>query len=315
MPLLSEYAITPGIFEKASFASESFAEIRFEHLQELLFDDGLVRNLYGGYWLELFNEQRNDLHSCGKNFLKALRTRKRFVDFVPVGERQPISDADWCKESLFSHHESRLNGIVTSQQTARVYGNGQPLITSVDKLTNSEWWKERRETRGSMPVERTTVSYLEQMKPFLAGANSLMFIDANLDPKKGSYREFYKMLEPLENRREMPLIEIHRTIYERNPARQNISIDEWRKRFCDCDSDFTKVIKRLGLEAKVFLWDKMHDRYLITNLMGVSVPNGFDIGGLPTIWSTISRKSSDVLQREFDPNGRQHKMEGSFRIE
>jgi hypothetical protein len=312
MPLLSEYALTPGIFEKASFASEYNAGIRFEHLQELLLDDGLIRNLYGGYWLEIFNEQRNDLHSCGKNLLKALRTQKRLIDFQPAENKRPISDVDWCIESLSSHNISELHGIVTTQQTAKTHGHGEPLITSIDQLTNSNWWKVRRETRGSIPVKRTTASYLEQMKPFLECANSLIFIDANLDPKRGSYREYYKVLEPLERRREKPLLEIHRTIYERNPARQMVSVNDWKKRFCS--SDLAGVINRLELDAKVFLWDKMHDRFLLTNILGVSVPNGFDIGGAPTIWSTISRKCRDDLQREFDPNSHQHKLEGSFKI-
>jgi hypothetical protein len=313
MPLLSDYALTPGIFEKACFSNENYAEMRFEHLQELLLDDGLVRNLYGGYWLEVFNTQGKDLHACGKNLLKALRTQKRLVDSVPAGSRQPISDEDWCKESLSSHNLSELNGIVTTQQTARIYGHNQPLIAPIDQLTSSKWWTERRDTKGSISVKRSTASYLEQLKPFLECANSLMFIDANLDPTRDSYREFYKILEPLVKRREKPLVEIHRTIYERNPKKEDVSFDAWKERFCS--SELAKLVHRLKLNANVYLWKYMHDRYLITNIMGISLPNGFDIGRGQTRWSTISRKDRDDCQREFDPNSHQNKLEGSFKID
>jgi hypothetical protein len=140
-----------------------------------------------------------------------------------------------------------------------------------------------------------------------------MFIDANLDPTRPNYKEFYKLLEPLEKRQEKPSVEIHRTIYERNrDGKAWPEPEEWKQRFCT--SLIAEVVHRLNVKASVFLWKYMHDRFLITDLMGISLPNGFDIGKTDTTWSTISRKDRDSRQREFDPFAHRDKLIDSFEI-
>ena len=43
----------------------------------------------------------------------------------------------------------------------------------------------------------------------------------------------------------------------------------------------------LGLSAELFIWDSVHDRYLISDIVGVMLPNGFDIAkrsSSTTVW-------------------------------
>ena len=42
-----------------------------------------------------------------------------------------------------------------------------------------------------------------------------------------------------------------------------------------------EVLRAAGLSAVVFIWDDFHDRYLISNLVGISLPNGFDTTTAP----------------------------------
>jgi hypothetical protein len=313
MSLLSEYALTPGIFFKSNFVSERFADSSFEHLHDLLLDDGIVRNLWGGRWYnETLIESGCDLHLCGQKLLKVLKTQKRLLDSPPAGSKQPVSDEEWCEESLLSHNYSKLAGIVTTIKTAKKHSRAHQLVTPIDQMTKSLWWEQRRKSKGSVCVKRTTDSYLQQLKPFLESANSLMFIDANLDPKRPSYAEFHKLLEPLCNRRSQPLVEIHRTIYERNPNKVYLSIEDWRLRFCT--SLLADVSRQMNIKFEVYLWKYMHDRFFITDLMGISLPNGFDTGPGTTIWSAISRDNRDAVQREFAVEFNRSKLVGSFTI-
>jgi hypothetical protein len=77
-------------------------------------------------------------------------------------------------------------------------------------------------------------------------------------------------------------------------------------------------LQDIGLVASVFIWDDFHDRYLITDLIGLLMGNGFDITKNPdaiTTWARISREDREKIQREFDyPNNVFHKLYGIFKI-
>ena len=90
--------------------------------------------------------------------------------------------------------------------------------------------------------------------------------------------------------------------------------DYFERRFRDGLSD---PLRAAGLQAEVFVWDDFHDRYLISNLVGISLPNGFDTDRNPTSvtsWARLSRTDSDDVLREFDPVSRRHTLRASFTI-
>jgi hypothetical protein len=48
---------------------------------------------------------------------------------------------------------------------------------------------------------------------------------------------------------------------------------QWEKIF---RNNFEKLFYNAGLQAEVFIWDDFHDRYLITDIIGINLPYGFD---------------------------------------
>ena len=96
------------------------------------------------------------------------------------------------------------------------------------------------------------------------------------------------------------------------PLREDCSY--YRRRF---DLELGDRLRAAGLRAEVFVWDDFHDRYLIGNLVGVSLPNGFDTTNNPndtTTWSRLGREERDDIQREFDPASRRHTLHQRFTI-
>ena len=81
-------------------------------------------------------------------------------------------------------------------------------VACIEKLTGTNWWQKRS---PSLTVDRKTSKYLVALERVLKQANSLMFIDPNLDPTSRSYREFDRLLVPLVGRAIKPRIEIHRS--------------------------------------------------------------------------------------------------------
>ena len=67
----------------------------------------------------------------------------------------------------------------------------------------------------------------------------------------------------------------------------------------------------------VFIWDDFHDRYLISDLVGILMANGLDTDNAPgvvTAWARLERDNRDDVQREFDPSAGRHKLQHRFTI-
>ena len=76
-------------------------------------------------------------------------------------------------------------------------------------------------------------------------------------------------------------------------------------------------LRAAGLSVEVFIWDDFHDRYLISNLVGISIPNGFDTTqdtNSVTRWTRLGRNDRDDVQREFDVARQRHTLRARFTI-
>ena len=128
-----------------------------------------------------------------------------------------------------------------------------------------------------------------------------MFIDGHLDPTKERYHDFIRLLGPLTRLKRKPLIEIHRGCYSGSgPGRVPLREQELRDIFpINC----AKLIKPLDFQIEVFIWDDIHDRHIITDLMGILLGNGLDTttSDEPTTWARLGRKDRDDIQRRYDP--------------
>ena len=50
MALLAEYALTPDIFDSASYSNDEIGDVRLQQMKEVLLSEGLVRDLRDGRW-------------------------------------------------------------------------------------------------------------------------------------------------------------------------------------------------------------------------------------------------------------------------
>jgi hypothetical protein len=131
-----------------------------------------------------------------------------------------------------------------------------------------------------------------------------MFIDPHLDPSRARYGSFIEILRALQRPRIQPKIEVHRVCYEGSGPSRTIFTGAGRatleQRFRDA---WTAPLGAAGLTVTVFVWPDFHDRYLITDLVGINLNNGFDTGSRTdekTTWNRLGRKAADDVQREFD---------------
>ena len=300
--MLTEYALGSCIFDTTCFSDSEKCGIYLKNLKGILInDEALVRDLHDGSWSKYVKNIQSK-HPNTKYILQSLGKQLRRVK--AADNNVPVSHLDWCNEALKSHRNESLNGIIVSKDIVKIF-TGEGLVASIESLDKTPWWENRS---PSINIERRTNEYLHHLKRVYSHANSIMFIDPYIDPVQHDYREFYHLLARIPNRDIPPLIQIHMCHLK------NTTITGYEQ---DFRSKLTNVIQSAKLTVEVFIWDKFHNRYLISNFIGINLPYGFSISDIPnekTIWTRIGRNDRDDIQREFDQASGRHKLQHRFTV-
>jgi hypothetical protein len=311
MALLCEYALTPDVFDTRFYRHEEVGTARLEYLKDVFLEEALLRNLRAGEWLAVFRNHERPWHRRGTELLKKMIKQNRLRLAVAALPAVPESDVDWCLEALASHKIDPMTGVISTAQVVDAVG-AKPILGRLDRLSNSPCWTSRS---ASVRLARCHGDYKAQLRLIMQSANSIMLIDPHLDPTQRRYSAVLPILLLAQGRHPTPLIEIHRVMYiGAGPKRHFINPVEWENRFREAwGNDFATS----GLKADIFIWDEHHDRYLITDLIGIEMGNGYDTTTNPndiTTWSRLGRGTRDDIQREFDPAANRHKLHHRFTV-
>lgn len=309
--LLDEYAIIPDVFDPRSYSSPELAAVLITSLRKPLTEDGVVANLRNGEWLNMINGSLPDYHQRAKGLIADLVKLKR-VMLRPIAQAGICETSlDWCKEALASNEAEPLTGIVVSQDLVGQIKWLKGPIQTIDLLHTAGWW---RPGAFSLKTPRTIDAYVNVLHPALRHANSVMLIDPYLDPSEARYAGVAQILGSMAGRAPSPLIEIHRVVsWGSGGGRKPRDKTFLEGRF----AQLSHALNGMGLKAQVHIWDDFHDRFLLTNHVGVSMTNGFDTTGDPgasMLWNRMDRHASDDVQREFDPGAGRHKHWFDFSI-
>ena len=310
MPLLADYAITPDVFDTTSYASEEDCGERLSEIRRVLMNEGLVRDLRAGEWGALFAGGGRSWHRRAKEIMKKLAKQGRLINFPSIRPDSPDNDQEWCAEALAGHQQEPITGGVIATRAVKDAYPRERLVERIDQLSKALWWTERS---PSVRLDRKIEEYRHHLQSILRCANSLLFIDPHLDPRRHGYREFADLLACAARRRPTPLIEIHRVCYVGAP--HDREFPDFEPIFGD---NLAGPLRAAGLRAEVFVWDDFHDRYLLSNLIGISLPNGFDTTRRRndiTTWTRLGRDDRDNVQREFDEASGRHALRARFTLE
>lgn len=314
MPLLADYAITPDVFDISSYPTAGECEARIETIREAMLTEGLVRDLRDGEWGALFGTDSRPWHPRGTKLIKELATQGRLVRHEPELPAPPAHDRYWCAEALATHRTQPFTGgVIVTKAVKNVYRR-EPTVARIDRLAGAPWWRSRS---PSVRLMRTRDDYQTQLDTVLRCSNSLIFIDPHLDPAKPRYRNLGALLTHARRRALPPKVEIHRVCYEGSRPGRRFPMDDDPTYFERRFERLVEPFRSGGLRADVFIWDDFHDRYLISDLIGVHLSNGFDTTTAPrsvTTWSRLGRTERDDIRREFHPRTGPHKLHASFKI-
>lgn len=312
--MLKEYCLIPDIFDQTQYSNAVICGVQLNTIRSLVLHEGIASNLCDGAWSKYLTTHSDRFHKAAIELIKSIRKENRSTKRVQSGALAPTVDVEWAREALSSHASRSFDGILVSHSNAGDFA-GQPIVSSIETIDRCDWWNSRSE---SVRLLRKSSAYLGTLNLLLCNAHSLMFIDPHLDVAQQRYSEFSKILAAAErsNHNLNPKIEIHRVCYYGSgPGKVIESNQNW-------EASFRRVLSPIlhpkELKAEVFIWDDFHDRYLISNLIGILIPNGYDVTTDPndvTTWTRLSKNTADDVQREFDPASNRHQLMHKFIIE
>ena len=304
--MIAEFAIVPDVFDQASYSSPELAEVCLERLFDACRTDAIVRDLFDGAWSLNLKKNLERWHPATKEIIETLGKERRLCPSPRALESLPEENAEWCHEAVASNKAS-LDMIVAADPAALGY-EGDDAITLVARMHKTAWWQNRS---SSVPVQRQTAAYLKTLRPILKRANAFMFVDPHIDERESNYAEFCHILRAIRQPTLAcsPRIEIH--IWQ---GKELSNRSEWEARVHKTNDE----LKKARLSAEVFVWPvNFHDRYLVTDIVGISLPNGFDIdtkGLKETYWTRLGRKDREKVELNFEPNAGRYGVVRRFQI-
>jgi hypothetical protein len=201
--------------------------------------------------------------------------------------------------------------VIAAHATKAVF-SGQGAVSSIESLSGCPWWNGRS---TSQTLDRKTASYLDALERIHAQANHLMFVDPYLDPSEQQYQEFFRILAPLALRNPKPRVELHRKsfIAAGSGGRSVLTVPEWQVRFAPLHAQLSAH----GLSALVYIWGDFHDRYLLSDIVGLTIPHGFDVSTRPddfTSWARLGRADREHWTLQYDEANGGNRFRGKFSI-
>lgn len=312
--MLYEFALSPEILLSTSYGivqgddfivAEDHGHLALCALWKGIERGGVIRNLAGGHWLKHIDNLNQGWHPRTRELLKKLRTAGRIVDANSRKEVMPENEQGWLDEAFASHQvDPKLSQFFGTDTFCRKVKSAeyQGLPVGISKLPFCTPF-----SGGgcSVKVRRVLADYVAALKPLIRYSRSLMFIDPYLDLAAANYKDFLQLLKEISTINPKVHLELHRQLKEADPKAQMRSAGEWQARF---EAELKKDPDIQKLNIDIFIWDEFHDRYLVSDLMGLSIPYGFDTSAKKdeTRWTVLAREDADDVRLEFS-DGDPHK--------
>ncbi|WP_414755634.1 MIT C-terminal domain-containing protein [Anabaena sp. CCY 9910] len=288
--MLAEYALGSCIFDIECYTGDEKErrQLCYSKLREIkeiiLEEEALVRDLRNGAWSKYVSNYPSK-HSDTKYIIEKLRLRK-----VKAAKATtlPSSHDEWCQEAVDSHINETLNAILTSQKTAENFP-GVAEVCSIEKLTIARWLQTHS---CSVRLKRNIREYLKYLAVVFNQAKMIKFIDPYFEPTRKDYSNFHDLINAARREAKEPkkLIEIHlKHTLEEAKAKQQFQI-------------LSPTLQSANLTAQVFFWTDFHDRYLITDIIGINLNNGLNTDNQLTTWTKLSKSHRNNINDEFKPD-------------
>ncbi|MCB5259375.1 MAG: hypothetical protein LHW48_02735 [Candidatus Cloacimonetes bacterium] len=316
-PLLEKAVLLPCVF---AIDFDSIPNVNLYHLKKMLFDFCVVCDTPDYACtkavLEYAKSGNTRSHRHAKEVIEKLRKQGRLHTLNHSTKAKQKKTGCFLDNVLLIHsddYEVFSNcQKSTIQDAVTVVGNIN--VNDMASLHKSEWLNKER---SSIRLERSIDHFIAALKLLLETSKSINFIDPHLDPSRHDYEDFFKIFSICNDNNNCSEINIHRVCYTGSGAqKERQSREYWENIFRDKLQGYNTNNK-----AHVYIWPDFHDRFILTNLMGFSLPYGIsttkdttELTG-KTVWTKLSFSDNNNLQNVYNDNKLLNNNTNSYKFE
>jgi hypothetical protein len=322
-PLLYELAITPDVFVEALLEGNPETAHQLRELLNDLAHCGMVANLNKDEWFahvknlltcnKTSPQLRSDILSC----LSLLEERHRLVS-DPIQSHSPLaSDEHWLQQARATKRSWVYDWIVTTENLRKSNTEKTRDIVGIRQVRDPARWAPHRSIR----VRTCRSSYSEALRPLLRHAMWIDLVDPYLwyreeedrDPRDDRHFAIVRICARRLRRPfglpSQPEIRVHTK--DRAHAKEKRGKESVEEALAGWENRLKELNRELDVPRwfKVMLWrektngPRFHDRFLLSNQCGVSVPYGFDClsdqTGHRTVWTLLPEAIRSDVYRDY----------------
>src|SRR5215217_3934273 len=311
--MLYEFAITPEVFDKPTLSVDpSLAVVLVELLIGLRLN-GMVANLHKDKWIRHVKDERIALLSPSLKdklltCLDILQNRHRLVKHPRSAIGDPGTDDEWLDLALESHTRIPFHGIVLSQGLLTSCGHNCDAFVELNEVLDSSMWENRPHTRT---LRKVRSDYRNALMPVLRHARALTLVDPYMSCQESRYFNTVKLCADLLGQRGHDVLRGRIHIHAGNPERDSNNPEMVEDRLSAWERKLRPLIDAWHPHRfRVFLWDqraggeRLHERYILTDQVGIAVTAGLDYrdhsAPKSTTWALLDEKDRARRLEDYD---------------
>jgi len=217
--------------------------------------------------------------------------------------RQYDPNESWVANAEREHKLRPFRGIICAENSA----GASHLLTDSSLHDGNERWAVPRE----LPVARDPRALADSVSLLLEMADHLLFVDPHFRPEQ-------RFTAPLEEF----LAAAHRDGRKLSRIEYHVKQVDWWTTYCDDCRKWLPQRIPTGVEVKIVAWaerpggEKLHPRYILTDIGGVRVEVGLDSGdpGQTTDVSLLDRRLYEERWKDFQPASAAFEYKAEIRI-
>ena len=300
--MLYEFAMTPELFDASTINSQDGASIILIEILRGIAENGLLANFHKDRWLRHINTKITSLSPALQDKIRScfeiIDNRHRLVRRPKCMKGDPASDQEWLDLALYSHQRIPFHAIILSQLLLdHCKQECNAFVEFLGALDSPQWQAKKRRT---LTLTKSHADYRTALTPILRYAKSLSLIDPWLNSHESRYFDTVEICSNLMGQRGHSRlngrINIHAEAGKQKPDNLEINdyLDAWEQKI-------RPLVGNDGHRFRVFLWEslpdseKLHDRFILTDQCGISVPGGLDCRAHShansTDWSLLDEKA------------------------
>jgi hypothetical protein len=234
----------------------------------------------------------------------------------------PSADSEWLELALESHRRLPFHGIILSKALLAECGHNNAALTELSAALDSPQWQSRRR---SLTLTKCDADYRVALAPMLRHARTLALVDPYMSCHNSRFFNTVKICIDLLGQRGYAVLPARIHIHAGNPQDDHYHHESVVDRLNAWEQCLRSLIDAQHPHRfKVSLWgshpgsETLHDRYVLTDQCGISVPAGLDCRTYSTpnstTWSLLDEEDRRRRLEDVDPTASPFRLLGDREI-